>query len=44
MGMFILSEGGSLMRNQKTNERLSVNNKAERERLMEQWKEEEIIS
>jgi serine/threonine protein phosphatase PrpC len=28
MGMFILSEGGSLMRSQKTNERLSLNNRA----------------
>ena len=46
MGMFILSEGGSLMRTQKTNERLSVTSRGERERLRIQWKgvDEDIIS
>lgn len=38
MGMFVLSEGTSLMRTQKTNERLSVNNRNERDRLKDKWK------
>jgi serine/threonine protein phosphatase PrpC len=35
--IFILGEGGGLIRSQRANNRLSVNNKAERERIMKEW-------
>ena len=35
--IFILSEGEGLHRSQRANSRLSVNNKAERERIIKQW-------
>ena len=45
MGMFILTDG-PLFRSQKTNDRLSVNSRAERDRIREKWKgvDDEIIS
>lgn len=45
-GIFILSDGQEQMRTQKANERLSVNSKAERDRIQAQWRgvDDDVIS